>query len=42
MYRMEFDTLPPITLATWLDVENHPLFPIATISQRVAFGWMAI
>jgi len=42
MYRMEVDTYEPIILNTWIEVEQHPLFLIARVSERTPIGWMAI
>jgi hypothetical protein len=42
MFRLETDTHAPIILSTWLEVERHPLFLIATVFERLPFGWQAI
>ena len=42
MFRLEIPNQPAIILATWLDVESHPLYPIANVFERLPFGWQAI
>ena len=42
MFLIETELHPPIILATWLDVERHPLFSIANVFERLPFGWQAI
>jgi hypothetical protein len=39
---MEMDFHEPIILNTWIEVERHPLFPIANVFEKLPFGWQAI